>query len=119
MYPGLFQLDVTPVSPATPVDLETAIYEEIALLAMEGPTEEELGRVLNQVAAGAIRRLESNLGLALQLADSETLFDDWRETFRSTARLEEVTTEDLRRVVDEYFERSNRTVATLVRSRVP
>jgi predicted Zn-dependent peptidase len=118
-YPRLFQLDVTPVSPATTVDLETAIYEEIALLASEGPSEEELGRVLNQVAAGAIRRLESNLGLAIQLANSESLFNDWRETFRSTARLGEVTTEDLRRVVAEYFTRSNRTVATLVRPHQP
>ena len=114
-YPQLFQLDVTPRAPATTAEVEAAIYEELAHLAAEGPAEDELERVRNQVRAGAVRRLQSNLGLAFQLASSESLTGDWRETFRSTGRLQEVDAEDVRRVLGVYFTERNRTVATLVR----
>jgi predicted Zn-dependent peptidase len=46
---------------------------------------------------------------------SEALAGDWRETFRSTQVLNEVTIADVQRVADMYFDPTNRTVATLVR----
>jgi len=113
LYPQLFQIEATPRSPHTPAEVEAAIYEEIERLASEGPSEEEVERVRNQIEAGAIRRIQANLGLAMQIADSESLFGDWRETFRSTARLAAVTPDDVRRVAARYFDASNRTVATL------
>ena len=67
----------------------------------------------NQIAAGSIRRLRSNLGLALQLSESEALLDDWRETFRSNARLQEVTAEQIREVAERYLIERNRTVTIL------
>ena len=115
LHPRLFQIDATPIHPTTPSVLEDAIYEEIARLAADGPSAEEVQRVRNQIAAGAVRRLQSNLGLAFQLADSESLFGDWRETFRSTELLREVTPEDVRRVAAEYLAEERRTVATLTR----
>jgi predicted Zn-dependent peptidase len=115
-HPQLFQLDATPRAPAAPADVEAAIYQELARLAAEGPSEDELQRVRNQIRAGAVRRLQSNLGLAFQLASSASLTGDWRETFRASARLQEVDAEDIRRVVAAYFTESNRTVATLVRT---
>ena len=92
-----------------------AIYDEIEHMAAEGPSDAELERVRNQIAAGNVRRIESNLGLAFQLADSESLTGDWRSTFRLSARLREVSAEDVRRVAAEYLVPSNRTVAVLVR----
>jgi predicted Zn-dependent peptidase len=115
LHPRLFQLDATPIHPATPAQLEEAIYEEVAGLAAAGPSAEEVERVRNQAAAAAVRRLQSNLGLAFQLADSESLFGDWRETFRATEHLRVVTAEDVRRVAAAYLTADRRTVATLVR----
>jgi predicted Zn-dependent peptidase len=74
-----------------------------------------LQRVRNQLEAGEVRRLESNLGLALQLADSESALGDWRETFLLGGRLRAVRPEDVQRVAARYLTASNRTVATLVR----
>jgi predicted Zn-dependent peptidase len=51
LYPQLLQIDATPLAPATTATVETAIYEEIARLASDGPTEIELTRVRNQIAA--------------------------------------------------------------------
>ena len=115
LYPQLLQIDATPLAPATTATVETAIYEEIARLASDGPTEIELTRVRNQIAAGAIRRMQSSLGLAFQLAESQAVFDDWRETFRFSDRLRTVTTGDIQRVAGQYLLRENRTVATLVK----
>jgi len=114
LFPQLFQVDATPRAPHSPREVEEAVYEEIAQLARDGPTDDEVTRVRNQIAAGAVRRIESNLGLALQIAESESLLNGWRETFRSNEALRAVTAEDVRRVAARYFSASNRTVATLI-----
>ncbi|MEX2049533.1 MAG: pitrilysin family protein [Gemmatimonadota bacterium] len=118
-FPQLFQIEAIPLSPHSTDQAEAAIYEEIARVATEGPTESELERVRNQVAAGNVRRIGSNLGLAFQLAHSESLEGDWRATFRVSARLAGVSAEDVRRVASEYLTRRNRTVAVLVPTEAP
>ena len=114
-HPQLLTLEATPIGPHTTAELENIIYEEIDRLAADGPTDDELERVRNQVEAGAIRRIDSNLGVAFQLADSESLTGDWRHTFRSAARLQRVSAEDVRRVAADYLTEQNRTVAVLKR----
>ncbi|MEX2472635.1 MAG: pitrilysin family protein [Gemmatimonadota bacterium] len=114
-YPGLFQIDATPRAPHRPDTVEALIYEEIERLANDGPNERELERVRNQVAAGSVRRMTSNLGLAFQLAESTSLEGDWRETFRGSERLRELTAEDVREAAARYLTAQNRTVAVLRR----
>jgi predicted Zn-dependent peptidase len=115
-FPQLLTIDATPRAPHTTAELEEAIYDEVGRLAREGPSADELERVRNQVAASSIRRLQSNLGLAFQLTQSENLLGDWRETFRFSARVRAVTSDDVRRVAATHLIDSNRTVASLVRS---
>lgn len=114
-YPQLLQIDTSPLAPHTTEELERAIYDEIARLATEGPEQNELERVRNQIAAGSIRRIQSNLGLAFQLAESVSLFGDWTETFRFSEQLRAVTADDVRRMARLYLTKQNRTVATLVK----
>ena len=114
-FPGQFVVQVTPRAPNTPAQIEAALYEELERLALEPPEQRELQRVRNQLVASGVRRLQSNLGLALQLASSVTRFGHWRATFERTARLYEVQPADVQRVVRTYFTRDNRTVATLVK----
>jgi predicted Zn-dependent peptidase len=115
-HPRLFLIEALPRSPHTTAEVEVAVYEEVARLAAEGPTADELERVQNQIAAGNVRRIEANLGLAFQLADSESLAGDWRWTFQEAARLSAVTAADVRRVAAQYLTPTHRTVATLVRA---
>jgi len=114
-FPRLLQLDVTPRTPHDPEQIEALIDEEIERLIAEGPTERELERVRNQVAAGGVRRMQSNLGLAFQLAESASLWGDWRETFRGAERLRGISPEDVRRAAARYLVPTNRTVAVLRR----
>jgi len=114
LYPALFSIQAVPRSPHTTEELEAAIDEELDSLRHMPPDSSELQRVRNQLEASRIRRLESNLGLALQLASSVSEFGDWRTTFRFTDRLERVRPEDVRRIVRTYFTQENRTVTVLV-----
>lgn len=114
LYPALFAIDASPRSPHTTLEMEEVIYQELDRLKEVPPGEEELLRLKNRMEAGEVRGLRSNLGLAMQLALSASLFNDWKALFRLDQRLLEVTPEDIQRVVRSYFTRSNRTVATLV-----
>lgn len=114
-FPNLVQLDITPVDEAVIPRIESIVYEEIRRLARDGPSELEVARVRNQIEAGAVRRLQSNLGLAFQIAAAESLFGDWQETFRASERLGAVTPEQVRLVADRYLIDSGRTVGVLQR----
>jgi predicted Zn-dependent peptidase len=95
--------------------VETAIYEELDRLREEPPDEVELQRVRNQLEASEVRGLRSNFGLALQIAASASLLGDWRRTFAFPDRIQAVTPADIKRVVQAYFRKENRTVAVLVK----
>lgn len=113
-YPRLFTVDATPRSPHAPAAVEAAVLEELAALAETPPSEAEVARIRVQIESGRVRRLRSNLGLALQLAASASALGDWRETFRLTERLADVTPADVQRVARRWFDPTTLTVATLV-----
>ncbi|MBW3534063.1 MAG: insulinase family protein [Gemmatimonadetes bacterium] len=114
-FPRLFSLDAYPRAPHGAAEVERAIYEELERIRETPPRMDELQRVRNQIEAGGVRRLQSNLGLAFQLAESETLYGDWRTTFRLSERIDAVTPEDVSRVARTYLTPTNRTVAVLVK----
>jgi len=115
LYPGHFGILMVPRAPHTTAELEGVLQEELDRIRNAPPAPAELARVRNQLEAGRIRRLASNIGLAFQLAASESLYDDWRATFEYTSRLQEVTPEDVQRAVRRYFLPEKRTVTVLVR----
>ncbi|MFV2005922.1 MAG: M16 family metallopeptidase [Longimicrobiales bacterium] len=113
-FAQLFSISAVPRAPHSTLDVEAVVYEELDRLAAHPPEDLDLQRVRNQVEAGDFRRLTSNLGLALQLAGSASLYGDWRASFRFSRRLQAVNPTDVSRVVRTYFTRRNRTVTTLV-----
>jgi len=114
-HPGLFTVATVPRSPHMPLELESAIYQEINKIKDMPPDSADLVRIKNQIRAGEFRRLSSNLELALQIAESEAGLGDWREVFRLSRRLLRVTPADVQRVAAKYLNASTRTVATMVR----
>ena len=114
-HPRLFVVSAVPRSPHTPAELESAIYEEIEAIKREPPDAAALLRIRNQINAGEFRRLSSNLELAMQISASQASFGDWRETFRLSRRISDVTPGDVQRVAVRYLTPRGRTVATMVR----
>ncbi len=114
--PNLFVISATPLAPHTAAEVEAAIYEELERLKTEPVTPQELEKVLNNLDASLVRSLRSNGGLASQLAFYQTVAGDWRYVLEARDRIAKVTPEDIQRVVTQYLKKSNRTVATLVKT---
>ena len=117
-YDNLFVVSATPRSPNTTTDVEDAIYSQLEKLKTEPVEEKEFKRILKQIDAGFIRALSSNAGMANQLAFYEGIAGDWRYILDWRKKMYEITTDDIMRVAQTYFTKSNRTVATLVKKDV-
>ncbi len=113
-FPGLFIFLLVPSSGHTNEECEQALYEEIEKLQTEPLTKEELEAVKTRAKVNFLRGLDSNSGLARQLAAFETLNGDFHEMFRQTEQIEAITAEDIQRVAKEHFNKRNRTVAMIV-----
>lgn len=95
-------------------EIQAAIREEIESLKTQPVTDAELKRVKTGAKANLLRGLNSNMGLAIQLAQNQALWGDWRELFRTVEKIESVTKEDIQRVAASTFVPTNRTVAMIV-----
>ncbi|HEU4684539.1 MAG TPA: pitrilysin family protein [Nitrospira sp.] len=113
--PNLFLIHATPLAPHTASEVEAAILAELERLKTEPVSQKELERVVNNLDADLVRALRSNSGLASQLALYQTVAGDWRYVIKSRDKIAAVTPADIQRVASQYFTKSNRTVATLVK----
>jgi len=112
-YPHLFAFLAVPLPGHKPEEMGEAIHAEIDRLKKEDITDEELKMIKTRSKANLIRGLADNAGLAEQLAIYQTLYGDWRELFRSVDRIDQVTKADIRRVANQVFQDTNRTVAMI------
>jgi predicted Zn-dependent peptidase len=110
-YPSLFTFLAVTTPGHTPAEVTAAIGEELDRLKNEDVSPEELASVKTRVKASLLRRLDNNAGLALELAETQTVYGDWRELFRSVDKIDKVTAADIRRVANKTFNINNRTIA--------
>jgi predicted Zn-dependent peptidase len=116
-YPHLFAFLAVPLPGHKPEEMATAIHEEIDRLKKEDISDDELKMIKTRAKANLIRGLADNEGLATQLAIYQTRYGDWRELFSSVDRIEKVSKADIRRVANEVFTDTNRTVGIIENSR--
>jgi hypothetical protein len=109
-YAGFFELNAVVKENRTPEEVEQFILEEIDKLREGEITDYELQKVKNQVLANSVRRLKRSLGLMFQLGLYETWLD-WSHINEAPERMLAITADDVRRVVNEYFDPKTRTVA--------
>ena len=112
-YPHLFWFFALPMPGHTPDEIADAIHGELEKLKKEDITDEELKMVKTRAKANLIRSLDSNDGLASDLAVYQTFYGDWRELFHTVDRIENVSKADIRRVANEEFVPTNRTVGII------
>ncbi|MEX2526353.1 MAG: pitrilysin family protein [Gemmatimonadota bacterium] len=115
----LFTVGATPRLPHTPADVMAGVKQVLDKVRSEPVSVTEVERVRLQLEASRVRRLQSNFGLALQLAESEGSQGDWQETFRFTDRLVAVTPEEIQAVARRYLREETLTVAILRRPQEP
>jgi len=112
-YQGMFITFVIPNQGVDMEDVEQTLRDEFRKIIEEGVTEEELERVRTNARAGLVRRLTSNQGIAQTLAFAHVNGGDWRTAFTDLDRLNDVTVDDIQRVAETYFKKSNRTVGMI------
>jgi len=113
-YPNMMLFFVVPSPGHSNDEVQAAVRDEIEKLKTTPITDDELKMVKTRAKANLIRGLQSNQGIAIQLADSQTLHGDWRELFRNVEKIDRVTKEDIQRVAKATFVPTNRTVAVIV-----
>ncbi len=111
---GAFAISAEARDGRTLAECEQAIYAQIARLASEDVPADELQKVKNQFAAAEYRRLSGNMAIFMNLIRNEAK-GDWRETNEAGAKIQAVTSADIRRVARQYFTPQNRSVAHLTR----
>ena len=109
-YAGYFEISAVVKEDHTPEQVERLILEEIDQLREGEITDYELQKVKNQVLASSVRRLKSGLGLMFQLGIYQTWLD-WSYINDAPQRMLAITADQVRRVVNEYFDPKTRTVA--------
>ncbi len=112
-YPHLFAFYAFPLPGHKPDEMADAIHVEIEKLKNEDISDEELKMIKTRAKANLIRGLDSNEGLANDLAIYQARYDDWRELFRSVDRIDKVSKADIRRVAKQTFVPTNRTVGII------
>jgi len=115
-YPHLFAFLAVPLPGHKPEEMGAAIHAEIERVKKEDITDDELKMIKTRAKANLIRGLADNEGLATQLATYQARYDDWRELFRSVDRIDQVTKADIRRVANQVFVDTNRTVGYIENS---
>jgi len=111
--PTLFHIRAEARGEHTAEEIEGTIYEELARVAAEGPTKEELGRAKHLVQAHFILSRERAVDQAMLLGQVETLFGlSYIDTYLDEIRA--VKPEDVSSVCAKYFAPSNRTVGYLI-----
>ncbi len=112
-YSHLFAFYAVPLPGHTTEEMQKGIREQIEKLKTQDVTDEELQMFKTRTRADLIRGLASNEGLAQQLATYQMRYGDWRELFRYLDRVDKVTKADIRRVANQVFADSNRTVGVI------
>lgn len=112
-YPNLYLVRAVPRYPHTVSEIEEALYDELARMAREPVSEQELERVRNRLRLDHLRSLQQNDGLARMLSFYQSVSGDWRYLVDYEKQIASVTAEDIQRVAATYLVPRNRTVAVL------
>ncbi len=111
--PTLFQIAAVANKGVATDSIEKAIYEELEKVQKEGITEKELEKIKNQKRIEFYNQVETINGKSNNLGTYEVFFSDYRKMFDAPEAYNKVTIDDIKRVANQYFKKSNRTVGIL------
>jgi zinc protease len=114
---GFLQIAATAAPGRTLAELDAAISEEIARLAAEGPTEDEVERGRTQAEAHFMYRLQTVGGFggkSDQLNAYNVFLDDPDFFERDLARYRAVTSESVREAMNRHLDRNRRVTLSIV-----
>ena len=111
--PSLFTLEGTPSEGKSVAELEAALREQLALLAHDGISAQELTRVKAQVTANEVYKLDSVFYQAMQIGQMESIGLSYRDIPRMLEKIQAVTAQQVQDAAREILKDDNLTVAVL------
>ncbi len=111
--PTLFQIYVTANKGVSTDSIENAVYADLNKIVKDGITEKELQKIKNQKLMEFYRSIETIDGKSNSLGTYELFFGDYKKMFTAPDEYAKVSLDDVKRVANEYFKKSNRTVGIL------
>ncbi|NEQ80381.1 MAG: insulinase family protein [Moorea sp. SIO2I5] len=115
-YPNLMLFYALTAPGHTVEEVASALAEDIEKLKTEPVLPQELERVKTQARASLLRSLDSNMGMARNLATYEVKTGDWRNLFKEIEDIEAVSAADIQRVAQATFRPENRTIGRILPS---
>jgi len=112
--PQLFTLDGVPAQGKTTAQLQTALREQVALVARDGVKDAELMRVKIQWTASETYKLDGVFNQARELGSNWVTGLPLDASARLIAKLRSVTSDEVKAVAAKYFGNDQLTVATLL-----
>ncbi len=112
--PYLFQIEVKPKAGADLDRIERIIDEELARIARDGVTPEELQKAKNVFLTRFYESLQTIAGKADMLGRAEVLQGGWQALFTEPERTAAVTVDALRRNCAQYLTAERKTVGVLL-----
>jgi predicted Zn-dependent peptidase len=106
-YDNLFVILVTPIKSHSLKKLEDSVLKELSTLAANLEAS-ELEKVRQAVSYQFFWGLEKNMELAEQLAIAEAILKDWRYVVNYPKVIQSISSEEIKRVVEKYFQPDNR-----------
>lgn len=111
--PTLFQIYAVSAKGIKEADIENAIFEELEKIKKDGISARELQKIKNQKLMEFYNQVETINGKSNNIGTYEVFFGDYKKMFNAPAAFNNVTVEDVKRVAQEYFKKSNRTIGVL------
>ena len=87
---------------------------EFEKIEKKGVQEEEIERACTLEKGELLRELESNLGMARELAYAQAIYGDWKRIFLDIDEMEKISPKDIQLVIKKYFINSNMIEARLL-----
>ena len=112
--PGLFIFSAAPTPEHNTEELARAFLDEIAEIAENGVSAEELQRALTQATAQQVYKRDSLMGQAMEIGALELTGHRWQDDAALLAGLARVTSEDVQTVARRYFTPEHTTRAELI-----
>lgn len=95
-------------------EVRSVVYDEIKSIAEKGVTPRELDKAKNRMRAEFVFGLSSNLSRAMRLAEFETYAGDANILMGELDHYLSVSGDDIKRVANQYFAPTNRTVLDVI-----
>lgn len=109
---GVFYISATPAKNVSPLQLESAIWEELARLKDEPITNRELNRARTQYKASEIYKKDSLFAQAMELGVLDNAGVEWKYYKKHLNRLEKVSAEEVQNAV-RFLDRQHLSVGVL------